>query len=293
MGIGSLFGRGRKSQPGAGHGRSPLAPPSASQSAPSAVRSKRGIATWVPAGGSIVVDGRSIPGGMFYVGSGARSVDGQQIEPCLIDPRLPVAWNRPDRAGSTMGYWPSYDRLDKRARAAYLTWLIEGRRNESAYIGYVFMFFYGLERRLLIDHGSGLDHPEVAILVNEIESLLDIYGNNGSFSGYAGSLLDFIEALRSVDADLQPVPWDPDHSKLGSSGSRAHRCREATLQKGRGFRQSGRLVTFAITPQVHRYGRRLLRCLSEFDELFVMRYRARYRRRDQSPQAGQDARVHT
>ena len=68
-----------------------------------------------------------------------------------------------------MGHWPSYNCLDKRARAAYLTWLIEGRRNESAYIGYVFLFFYGLERRLLVDHGSVLNHPEVGILVNEIE----------------------------------------------------------------------------------------------------------------------------
>ena len=274
MGIGSLFGRGRKPPPGAGHGRSQFTPPPASQSASSAVRSKRGTATWVPSGGSIVVDGRSIPGGMFYVGSGARSVDGQQIEPCLIDPRLPVAWNRPDRAGSTMGYWPSYDRLDKRARAAYLTWLIEGRRNESAYIGYVFLFFYGLERRLLIDHGSGLDHPEVAVLVHEIEGLLGIYGDNGSFSGYAGSLLEFIEALGSVDADLQPVPWDPDHRSWEVPAA-------VRIGIGKLVAEGSRLpARWALSylryhPEVH-LRTAAVRCHSEFDELFALRYRARF-----------------
>ena len=274
MGIGSLFGRGGKYPPGAGHGRSQFTPPHASQAASSAVRSKRGTATWVPSGGSIVVDGRSIPGGMFYVGSGARSVDGQQLEPCLIDPRLPVAWNRPDRAGSTMGYWPSYDRLDKRARAAYLTWLIEGRRNESAYIGYVFLFFYGLERRLLIDHGSGLNHPEVAILVNEIEGLLGIYGDNHSFSGYAGSLLEFIEALRSVDADVQPVPWDPDHRSWEVPAA-------VRIGVGKYVAEGARIpAEWALSYLRYHPAAPLrtpaTRCHSEFDELFLIRYRARY-----------------
>ena len=173
-----------------------------------------------------------------------------------------------------MGYWPSYDRLDKRARAAYLTWLIEGRRNESTHIGYVFMFFYGLERRLLIDHGSGLDHPEVAILVNEIEGLLGTYGDNRSFSGYAGGLLEFIEALLSVDADLQPVPWDPDHSNWEVPAA-------VRIGVGKLVAEGSRLpAEWALSylryhPEVH-LRTAAVRCLSEFDELFVMRYRARF-----------------
>ena len=274
MGIGSFFGRGRKSQPVGRHVRSPLAPPPASQSAPSVVRSKRGTATWVPSGGSIVVDGRSIPGGMFYVGSGARSVDGQQIEPCLIDPRLPVGWNRPDRAGNTMGYWPSYNCLDKHARAAYLTWLIEGRRNESAYIGYVFLFFYGLERRLLVDHGSVLNHPEVGILVNEIEGLLGMYGHSRSFSGYAGSLLEFVEGLRSVDADLEPVPWDPDHRSWEVPAA-------VRIGVGKYVAEGSRLpAEWALSYLRYHPAAPMrtpaTRCHSEFDELFLMRYGARY-----------------
>ena len=238
------------------------------------MRPKRGAATWVPAGEGIVVDGRLIAGGMVYVGSGAKSVGGHGTEPCLIDPRLPIDWRRPDWAGTTMGYWPSYDSVDKRARAAYLSWLIDDRRNESAYIGYVFLFFYGLERRLLIDLNSDIDQPEVAVLVTEIERLLDIFGDNRSFAGYAGNLLGLIEAMRSVDADQQPVPWDPDYEgrevptavRIGVG-----RYVAAGLEIPAGWALSylryhpeGYLRTPAT------------RCRSEFDALFMMRYQARF-----------------
>ena len=123
----------------------------------------------------------------MYIGNGAKSVDGYETEPCLIDPRLPVGWKRPDWAGDTMGYWPSYDRIDRRARAAYLNWLIDGRLDKSAYIGYVFLFFYGLERRLLVDLGADFGHPDAAVLVAEIERLVGIYGDNRSFAVTQGA----------------------------------------------------------------------------------------------------------
>ena len=270
MGIGNLFRRGNSPAPTQSAHRPALAPPAR----PATVRSKRGTATWVPADGSIVVDGRSIAGGMIYVGSRAPSVDGYETEPCLIDPGLPVGWNRPDWAGETMGYWPSYDRVDKRARAAYLTWLADGRRNESAYIGYVFLFFYGLERRLLVDLGSDLDHPDVTVLVAEIERLLRIYGDNRSFAGYASNLLGFVEALRSVNGDIQPVPWDPDHR--GWEVPAAVRVGIGRyIANGLGIPAEWALSYLRHHPQ-SALRTPATRCRSEFDELFTRRYQARF-----------------
>ena len=173
-----------------------------------------------------------------------------------------------------MDYWPSYDGADKRARAAYLSWLLDGRRSESAYIGYVFLFFYGLERRLLVEIGSHIDHPEVAVLVAEIERLLGIYGDDHSFAGYAGNLLDYIRGLRSVKADLEPVPWDPDYRgwevpaavRIGvgryvADGSRIPAAWALSYLR---YHPEGYLRTPAT------------RCRSEFDALFMMRYQARF-----------------
>ena len=118
-------------------------------------------AEWVPAGQSIEVDGRIITGGLVYVGSGEPSVDGGEIEPCLIDPALPVEWSDPDWWGETIYRLPSYDGIDPHARAAYLSWLAHGRCAEYVYIGFVFLFYYGLERRLLADLDQRPDDPAV------------------------------------------------------------------------------------------------------------------------------------
>ena len=68
--------------------------------------------------------------------------------------------------------------------------LAGGRSEPKAYIGYVFLFFYGLERRLLIDGQRGLvPEQERLAIVEEIKRLLQLYGENRSFRGYATNLL--------------------------------------------------------------------------------------------------------
>src|SRR5687768_17038534 len=74
---------------------------------------------WVEAGRTVMVAGYSIPDGMMYVGKGLASVSGVRIEPALIDPSLSVDRSNPDRSGSDMGYWPSYNSINSGCRAAY------------------------------------------------------------------------------------------------------------------------------------------------------------------------------
>lgn len=63
----------------------------------------------------------------------------------------------------------------------------------------MFLFFYGLERRALVDLGSGTDtdtaqHGEVEVIRDEVRRLLSIYGGNNSFRRYASNFLAFIDA---------------------------------------------------------------------------------------------------
>lgn len=218
--------------------------------------------------------GRVVRGGMVYLGSEVRSADGYSAEPCLIDPRLRVHWRNPDWGGATMNYWPSYDHVDPRARAAYLNWLAGGRRNETAYIGYVFLFFYGLERRLFIDLGSDFEHPEVDAIVAEIERLLGIYGENRSFSGYAGALLDFVKGVRSVNNEAGAVPWDPNYK--GWEVPVAVRVGIGRyVGQGRRIPPEWALSYLRYHPEV-RLRMPARRCHGEFDELFKIRYRSRF-----------------
>ena len=213
---------------------------------------------------------------MVYIGNGAPGANGRGTEASLIDPRLPVNWKGSDRAGDTVHDHPSYGHTNPRARAAYLEWLAEGRRDKSAHIGYVLLFFYGLERRLFADLGANLHHPEVAILLAEIESLLGVYREEGSFARSAGLLLDFVEGVRSVDTDAEPVPWSPD---------RARRGLPAAVRVGIGkyvAKRSGIPAEWALSYLRYHPERRLrtpaTRVTTEFDDLFRSRYRTRFRR---------------
>ena len=242
---------------------------------PDPTRPEPGVATWVPPGGRIVVQGRSIEGGMVYVGSEVLSVSGHWTEPCLIDPDLPVNWRQADRDGATLDEWPSYSQIDPRARAGYLAWLAGGRSDELAHIGFVLLFFYGLERRLLVDIGSDLDHPDVGTIVAEIIRLLILYGANDLFSSYANSLLALVEALFCRDTDIEPIPWD--------TGERDGENPLAVLIGiGKSVANGSRIPAEWALRYLHHHPETRLRtaakrCPDEFDELFMARYRARFR----------------
>jgi hypothetical protein len=171
------------------------------------------------------VDGQVIAGGLLYVGSRARSGDGQTFEPALIDPSLPVQWRRPDLTGATMGYWPSYGALDPSARAGYLNWLLGGRSDPNAYIGFVFLYFYGFERRFLVDLGSNSNHPDAALITAEVLRLLAIYGDNGSFPDVRRSFPRADRDHFSNDGPSHPTCLGISATKLGDPAGRSGRPR--------------------------------------------------------------------
>lgn len=153
---------------------------------------------WVPLGRSVTIAGYGVPGGALYVGEGLAALnEWRGEEPALINPQLDVDRRKPDRTGEGMPYWPSYDAIPPASRAAYLEWLASGRKDPAIPIGYVFLFFYGLERRLLADSAqSAMARNERDQLVAEVKRLLGIYGDQRSFRGYAGALVDALHAQR-------------------------------------------------------------------------------------------------
>ncbi len=160
---------------------------------------------WVPPGREVTVAGYTIPGGMLYVGKRLASVAGHSTEPALIDSSLPVNRSNPNRKGEGMTYWPSYSAILPACRAAYLEWLAAGRRDPSAYIGYVFLYFYGLERRALAEAARfERAKQDVPTIIHEVEQLLKVYGDNGSFRGYATQFLDILKLVATGDGEAEP-----------------------------------------------------------------------------------------
>lgn len=160
--------------------------------------------SWIPPGRAVSVAGYTIPGGMLYVGKRLTSVAGYGVEPALINTSLPVNRSNPNRTGEGMPYWPSYSSIPPTCRAAYLEWLAAGRRDPSAYIGYVFLYFYGLERRVFAEAlHSEQAKQDVQPVIDEVEHLLQVYGSNASFRRYATQFADLAKAVIG-DGELKP-----------------------------------------------------------------------------------------
>jgi uncharacterized tellurite resistance protein B-like protein len=161
---------------------------------------------WVAPGTETTICAYQIQGGMLYYK--ARGVSSSQAaqEPSLIDPDLPIARSSADCHIRRTGYWPSYGSISPEARASYLQWLASGKDDLQADIGYVFLYFYGLERRVLQDSPRDPDaKKDLPAIEAEITRLLGIYQSNASFKGYASSLLGFLEASRGLDKAAWPV----------------------------------------------------------------------------------------
>lgn len=202
---------------------------------------------WLGAGQSINIQGYEIKDGLVYVGKTLtdRIFDFSDI--CTIDPELKVSSGDPSHHAHEIGFWPNYTHLSPKCRGAYLRWLADGRSDPKARIGYVFLFFYGLERRLLINGPEErVPARERAEIVREVHRLLKIYGADPAFRSYANNLVamewviyqrnkpipDYLEisseyckapfqvVLAKLVAAKKAIPWDvalqwikfhPDH----------------------------------------------------------------------------------
>lgn len=148
--------------------------------------------------------------GWFYSTSGELRWPG---EPSAINTSLQVA-KRAEHPGVDLGYYPSYEGITAAQRRTYLEWLAAGRRDDDPgrrALGYVFLAFYGLERRLLADQD-----PDGRILA-EVQHLLQHYGSahrSRSLQSYFLQLLHFAgwkqgaAAYRALWPDLLQIDGD-------------------------------------------------------------------------------------
>lgn len=167
-------------------------------------------ARWLNKSETITVAGIEIRGGKIYVGPSLTAANGG-VEPALIDPRKNVAKNGHYTERHT-NYWPNYSDISPQARRAYLLWLADGRSAPDADIGYVFLYFYGLERRIILDilqQKQAQDElPEIA---RELKRLYATYATgSNSFKMYCGQLIEIADAANQssklYEEDLGNLP---------------------------------------------------------------------------------------
>lgn len=155
-------------------------------------------ASWYGKNQLVEVKNYSISKGFVYVGERLINTKNENRpyqnndynDATLINPTLPIIPAEPWEHGDEMSYWPNYADIPAKCKGAYLKWLSDGRIEPSTYIGYVFLFFYGLERRIFVDAIKGnVSAEERNDIVTEVLRLLELYGGNNSFKMYAKNFL--------------------------------------------------------------------------------------------------------
>ena len=191
--VGSDWQTGVGTEPGSGTPRD--------YRSESVSRTHRRAVRWIGPGDTAVVAGRKI-GGMLYLGPEPQRKSWSHEGSAFIDPGLPVAKVGSDISGESMPYWPSYSVINPQARATYLDWLASGRSDKRYSPGYVFLYFYGLERRFFLDTP---EEEEKHLLVAEVENLLRIYAGNHSIERYLGTFLDAAHIVLKTVSEREPL----------------------------------------------------------------------------------------
>ncbi|MBG0753958.1 ATPase [Vibrio cidicii] len=157
---------------------------------------------WIGESEQLTIIGRKLNKGLFYFGGVMNSLDGYGLEPSLVDEERPASKSSMNigselHTDETLGYWPSYSSLSKECRGAYLDWLASDRSDPKTPIGYVFIYFYGFERRIIENQAnSQVSDREFTTIFEEVLRLHKVFNTNRSFRGYSANFLELMALLR-------------------------------------------------------------------------------------------------
>lgn len=167
---------------------------------------------WIPAGTPVVVNFITIPDGMVYVGQ-TPSTKEPPPELSQLDPSLPVGW-APDfhpslpRGASML----PYRLLLPSARTAYLRWLASGRKRRGLSISFVYLFFTGLESRILRNLKEHKRASDLSAIREETERLLAVYGADARLEKQAAHFLKLLTYLEDTPEQDWQLSWTQDPS---------------------------------------------------------------------------------
>ena len=230
-------------------------------------------ARWIGNDETINVGGQALTVRMVYFADKTDRTFNH--EPSLIDGQLPVQITYVDHTEKLTGYWPSYSGISPAARRGYLQWLSEGRCAPSVDIGYVFIFFYGLERRAIVDSITDeAARSELPTIAAEIERLKNLYGDNSSFRNYASNLLNHIQLMDVVEQMYLNAP--PRFESNGFELPIALRLALGQMALDKHPLNAAWAMAWAQSdPNISRRTA-VSRCADQFAQLFVAQYSARY-----------------
>lgn len=226
---------------------------------------------WVKAGEPITIKGQLFTGGNFYYGGILSSLDGNGTEASLVDDSLKIESKPATFIDESLGYWPRFISLTPEGRGAFLSWLSGNRNDPETPMGYVFIYFYGIERRITVDSNRQIvDDLEFRKLFDEILRLRSIYVGSISFSNYSTQLMEIMYLLRPH------VVSDIDLLKTPRRNSLLFKHRLSTLVKDEKPIPADLALAWLRYYPDYNLKKPARRCDYEFSQMFTRRYSKKF-----------------
>ncbi len=223
--------------------------------------------SWISKGEEFIKSGINIKGGMLYTSKKNNRL------PFVISKNSNITNSEIDISKRLLDYWPSYSECSPEAKKCYLTWLSEGRSNPKADIGYVFIFFYGLEYRYFVDIAKNPKlKDEIVDIKEEIERLLSIYGDNNSFNGYASNFIEFITYSNQDLFKLSNFDFKKYLSHHGYEMPLGLKCELGRRAYQKEALSSGLSLAWVRNDYLFKLLTPSTRCSEEFNELWMRYY---------------------
>lgn len=226
---------------------------------------------WVKTGERIDVNGLQITGGKFYFGGQLPSLDGYGSEASLVDDSLKTVNQPITYEDESLGYWPKFISISAQCRGAYLKWLASKRDDPETPLGYVFIYFYGLERRIVVDSlQNEVEDSEYKDIFDEVLRLKEIYGKSRSFLNYATRLLEIMCLLRPSVVFNHELENNPKHDSILLKYRLAK-----IVEDGKPVPADLALAWLKFSPD-YNLKNPARRCSQEFSEMFTRLYTKKY-----------------
>lgn len=223
---------------------------------------------WCNTGAVLQVAGFRIDQPGLYITSGTpvdrpNAADGSEIH-------LEAEVRRPTGPVPELPYWPWYLHISPEQRWVYLSWLASGRRALPPEDGYMFMYLYGLERRMLLENADRSWCLKQVVRLRELDRPRIGTKHGASFRRYTANLLWFELASAPKRFDAEAL-----HAAIGLTERWTPELLAAPLYWLLASNQRlpadvARLVA-SINPQSQR-GVVITRVPEQFNELFAKRY---------------------
>ncbi|CAB3794481.1 TerB N-terminal domain-containing protein [Paraburkholderia fynbosensis] len=230
---------------------------------------------WVSVGDTIEIGGVAIPSGMFYLGVPRRGEAHRGLDACVLNPGANIARSASDVSNGLEDYWLSYNGFSAEQRRAYLQWLASDRSDPRLHRSFAVFYLYGLERRVLVDGMQGkVSNDEFEAIANELMRLKTIYPD-ALRTGYIDGLLEFI--FVHLTHPKRQYEHAPGTIKGGFEVPLSLRVAFGQAAVDKKPVPPDWAITWALSDPGVNKRTPVTRCESEFRQLFLRKYRERFR----------------